>query len=79
MIRGSRVGYAYAADPDEDGVDGLVQSARESVDFAEPDEGNVLPTLGPVQPLPGIYRENQSEVDTSRKVSLALELERATT
>jgi len=77
MIRGSGVGYAYAADPDEDGVDELLQSARESVGFAEPDEGNVLPTLGPVQPLPGIYRENQSEVDTSRKVSLALELERA--
>jgi len=77
MMAGSRVGYAYAADPDEEGVDELVQSARESVGFAEPDEGNVLPALGPLQPLPGIYRENQSGVETSRKVSLALELERA--
>lgn len=77
VIRGQRVGYAYAADPGEHDVDDLVRRARESSGFAEPDEGNALPALVPVEPLPGIYRESQRSVDTSRKVSLALELERA--
>jgi PmbA protein len=79
VITGHRVGYAYAADPDENGVDELVRSARESAGFAEPDEGNSLPPIGPVEPLsgPGIYRGAQVEVATSRKVALALELEQA--
>lgn len=77
VITGSRVGYAYAADPDEDGVTELVGAARESAGFAEPDEGNALPALVPVEPLTGIYREGQGGVQTSRKVSLALELEQA--
>jgi PmbA protein len=77
VISGGRVGYAYAADPGMAEVDDLVRSARESAGFAESDEGNVLPKLSPVQPLPGIYRENQRSVETSRKVSLALALERA--
>jgi PmbA protein len=78
LISGNRVGYAYAADPDEGAVDELVGSARESARFAEPDEANALPTLDPVDPLPdpGIYRAAQTEMETSRKVALAQELER---
>jgi PmbA protein len=77
VITGSRVGYAYAADPDEDDVDALVERARESAGFAEPDEGNALPPLVSVEPMAGIYRQTQSGVETSRKVSLALEVEHA--
>jgi len=77
VIAGNRVGYAYAADPEEDEVAELVRSARESAGFAEPDQGNTLPSLADVEDLPEIFREAQSAVETSRKVSLALELERA--
>ena len=77
VIVGNRVGYAYAADPEEDEVGELVRSARESADFAEPDQGNSLPSLGDVGAMPEIFRDAQTRVETSRKVSLALELERA--
>jgi PmbA protein len=76
VITGGRVGYAYAADPGEKDVDELVRSARESAGFAEPDDGNVLPSLVPVDALPGIYDQAQADVETTRKVSLALEVER---
>jgi PmbA protein len=79
VITGNRVGYAYAADPEETDVDELVRSARESSSFAQPDEGNVLPSLQPVDPLPGIYHQAQAGVETNRKVSLALDLERVAT
>jgi PmbA protein len=78
VIAEGRVGYAYAADPDEGEIDELVRGARESAGFAEPDEGNVLPPLVDVEPMPGIFREGQAGVETGRKVSLALDLERAT-
>jgi len=71
-----RVGYAYAADPSAEEVDALVDSARQSASFAEPDEFNVLPVIEPPEPLPGLYREAQDHVATERKVSTALEFER---
>lgn len=77
VIASDRVGYAYAADPASQDVVGLVGSARASARLSEPDEGNLLPTLEPVEPLPGIYRKEQAAVETARKVALALELERA--
>lgn len=77
VIIEGRVGYAYAADPDEDDVVELVRSARKSAGFAEPDEGNALPALVAVEPVPGIFRGTATGVETSRKVSLALEMERA--
>jgi PmbA protein len=71
-----RVGYAYAADPDEGDVVALVRTAAESAPFAEPDPSNRLPDLVPVDPMPEIYREDQAGLSTDRKVALALELER---
>src|SRR5215831_3588822 len=62
VMRDGRLGYAYAADPDEAEVAGLVASARESAGFAQPDPGNVLPPLRPAPPLPGIFRESQRSV-----------------
>jgi len=72
-----RVGYAYAADPTLDEVDALVESARQSAGFAEPDEFNVLPEVEPAEPLPGLYREAQERVPAERRVSTAIEFERA--
>jgi PmbA protein len=76
LITGNRVGYAYAADPAEDEIDELVQSARASAGFAEPDEGNALPVLVPTEPMPEIFREIAAGVETDRKVEVALQLER---
>ena len=76
LITGNRVGYSYAADPGEDEIDELVQSARASAGFAEPDEGNALPELVASDPMPEIFRETATGVETERKVALALELER---
>jgi PmbA protein len=72
-----RVGYAYGADPSPDEVAELVRSARESATFAEPDDANGLPELSPVDPMPEMYRESLERVPAERKVSLALEVERA--
>src|SRR5205823_7945177 len=74
-----RVGYAYGADPSPDEVSELVRSARESATFAEPDEANGLPELSPVDPMPEMYRESLERITAERKVSLALEAERAAT
>lgn len=78
VISDGRVGYAYDADPDLAAVRALVVSARESAGFAEADEGNVLPSLEPVAPLPGLYDGGLAALDTDRKVALALDVERAT-
>jgi PmbA protein len=79
VVMEGRLGYAYAADPDEQALPELVARAREGAGLAEPDPGNVLPSLGPVDPVPGLFRPAQAEVDPDRKVSLALDLERAAT
>jgi len=76
---GGRVGYAYGADPTQEEVAALVRAARESAVFAEADEANVLPELVPPLPLPGLFREAEERVPAERKVSLALEVERAAT
>ena len=43
LIRGGRLGYAFAADPTVDEVRAAVVKARENATLAEPDEFNVLP------------------------------------
>jgi PmbA protein len=76
VVADGRVGYAYAADPDEDAMLALVRSAGESSTFAEPDEANVLPIIQVSEPLLDVYREEQAGLPTERKVAMALELER---
>jgi PmbA protein len=78
VISDGRVGYAYDADPDLDRVRGLVEDARDSAGFAEPDPGNVLPSLSPVEPLGGLFDAGLADMDTDRKVALAMDVERAT-
>ena len=79
VIADGRLGYAYAADPDENGVRALVVAARDSAGFAEPDAGNVLPELGEVDEIPGLYREETVGLDPDRRVPMALDAERAAT
>jgi len=79
LIADGRLGYAWAADPDEDEVADLVASAREGARHAAPDEANVLPEAATVEPLAGLFREAQAELGPERKVELALELDRAAT
>jgi PmbA protein len=77
LIIDGRLGYAFAADPDEGEAAGLVARARDAAAFAEPDEANVLPEIGEVEPLDGIFEEGQASVPMDRKVRTAMDLERA--
>ncbi len=72
-----RLGYAWAADPDLDEAAALLVAARESAGYASPDEANVLPEAAEAEPLPGLFREGQADLDPERKVRLALDLERS--
>jgi PmbA protein len=76
LIADGRLGYAYAADPTIDEVRETVRRARENAALAEADEFNLLPAFIPAEPIPALYREDQANVATDRKVALALELER---
>ena len=77
VVLEGRLGYAYGADPDEREVAELVDRAREAAAFAEPDEGNVLPSIEEPDPFPHLFRERQLEVPVDRKVQTAIDLERA--
>lgn len=76
LIADGRLGYAYAADPTVDEVRVAVERARENASLAEPDEFNLLPAFEPAAPIEGLYREDQADISTDRKVGLALDLER---
>jgi PmbA protein len=72
-----RLGYAWAADPDPGEAAALLVAARESAGYAGPDEANVLPEAAEAEPLPGLFRAEQADLDPARKVRLALDLERS--
>lgn len=76
LIAGGRLGYAYAADPTPDEVREAVRRARENAALAEPDEFNVLAAPAAAAPIAELYREDQANIPTDRKVALALDLER---
>ncbi|MEX0833121.1 MAG: TldD/PmbA family protein [Actinomycetota bacterium] len=77
LIAGHRLGYSYVADPSESEVVEALERARENARFATEDEFNALPAAAPAEPLPELFRESQAEVDTEKKVGLALDLEKA--
>lgn len=79
ILRGGRLGYAWAADPHPAETASLLEAARENAAFATPDEANVLPPAAEAEPLPGLFREAQASTAPERKVSLALDLERVST
>jgi len=72
-----RLGYAWTADPDLDEAAALLVAARESAGYASPDEANVLPDAAEAEPLPGLFRAEQANLDPEQKVRLALDLERS--
>jgi PmbA protein len=76
VIRDERLGYAWAADPTGDEVRAAVARARENAALAEPDPANVLPDVGPVEPMPELYRAESASIPVDDKVRRALELER---
>jgi PmbA protein len=76
---GGRLGYAWAADPSMGDAAGLLPAARENAALATADEANELPTASPAEDLPWLFRPAMEALETSRKVSLALDLERAAT
>ena len=77
VLIGGRLGYAWAADPDPEEARDLLVSARQAAEHATPDEANVLPEALPIEEIPELFRSSLVDLDPERKVSLALELERA--
>ena len=75
VVHDSRLGYAWAADPDADEVRDAVRRARENAALAEPDEHNVLPDPAPWEPIPTLFHEASAAVPTDEKTRLALALE----
>jgi len=79
IVAGGRLGYAYAADPSVEEVRAAAAAARENVTFGTPDEFNALPLPGSAEAMPSIFRDSQASLETDRKVSLALDLDRVAT
>jgi PmbA protein len=77
VIGEHRLGYAWAADPSAEEAAGLLAAAREGAAHAGADEANGLPDSAPVEEIPGLFRPALAEMEPRRKVSLALDLERA--
>ena len=78
VVVDGRQGYAWAADPDLEEAKDLLSSAREAAASGTPDQANGLPDARPAEPIPGLFRTTVVDLDPDRKVSLALDLERAT-
>ena len=76
LIRGGRLGYAYAADPSFDEVRTAVSRARDNAALTEPDEFNLLPAAEAAPAIPELFREDSADVATEGKVQMALDLER---
>lgn len=79
VVLDSRLGYAWAADPEPKEAAELLEAARDNAVFATADVANGLPAATEAEPLPGLFREAQSGLGPERKVSLALDLEQVTT
>lgn len=78
LIAGGRVGYAYTADTSPLALAETLTEARVNASVASPDEANVLPVPGPVEPLEReLWDPAFAEVSPAQKVELALRLEAA--
>jgi PmbA protein len=75
VVRDSRLGYAWAADPDADEVRDIVRRARENAALGADDEHHVLPEPSQWTPIPALFREESAGVPTDAKTRLALGLE----
>jgi len=79
VVSGSKLGYAYAADPSAEEVAAAVARARANAAIASPDEGNALPDAARVEAMASLFRPGQASLATERKVALALDLDRVAT
>ncbi len=79
VVIDGRLGYAWSADPSSDDAAGLLPAARANASLATADEANGLPVASPSEQLPWLFRPSMGSLQTSRKVRLALDLERAAT
>jgi PmbA protein len=77
VVTDGRLGYAWAADPDVEEVRSLLAAAREAASSSTPDQANGLAPVRDADPIPALFRPSVVNVDPKRKVSLALDLERA--
>jgi PmbA protein len=76
-VIGGRLGYAWSADPSMDDAAGLLSAARANAALATSDEANELPAASAHEELPWLFRPGLAELETGRKVRLALDLEKA--
>jgi PmbA protein len=79
VIDDGRLGYAYTADPSPEEVEETVARARANAVLSTTDEGNGLPSSDGARAIPELYRAALAEAAVERKVSLALELDKAAT
>jgi PmbA protein len=79
VVVDGRLGYASTSDLSEEGLAYALSEARSNAELATPDIGNVLPLPLPIEPLETGQEVGVQATPMSRKVELALALERATT
>ncbi len=78
-ISEGRLGYAYCTGLDWEDVSKAIEEAAANSRYSTPDEFNILPGSGAyVHDGLGIYDSETEEMDSVRKVDMALELERLT-
>ncbi len=79
VVVDGRQGFASAGSLDPEVVDEVVAEARDNAEFAAPDDANGLAEPDGVAPAPlDLVRPGVDRTPTEAKVSMALELERAT-
>jgi PmbA protein len=78
VVTGGRLGYAWAADPDVEEARTLLAAAREAAASSTPDQANGVAPARDADPIPALFRPSVVDLDPGLKVSLALDLERAT-
>src|SRR5262249_1594548 len=82
VIVDGRLGYAWAGSLDADVIADVLDDARDNARFSAPDEWNGLPTLDDAHAVDTVdldlWREDLASIPTTDKVTLALDLERAT-
>ena len=79
VVSGGRLGYSWAADPNESEARRLLGLARDAAAHSTADDANGLPAAEESKDVPGLFRAAVPELSSERRVSLALELERAAT
>lgn len=79
VVNDGRLGYSWAADPSVSEARELLELARAAAEHSTADEANGLPAAETAEELPGLFRSAVPALSSERRVSLALDLERAAT